>query len=98
MKDVLLEKLHSSWLKDDYGHIISDDNLELDTWQAQGKPHIWILSEQENDYQVYTDVGYGNMCLFKGTELLGYGTTQIITNDIVVMDRGYYGTKKYIFK
>jgi len=78
---------------------INGTNLDFttDEWEELGKPYHWAIVEEKDDYKVVVDSAYGHIALFKNDILLDFSPKTIILEDIVVLDRNYYGTDKYIW-
>lgn len=72
---------------------ISDmaDNPETDDWVKQGRPFVWIKGTWYKGYELYHDVGYGHIALFKDGEFIGAGKHEVYTNNVVALDGNYYG-------
>lgn len=77
--------------------VMTGDIQDLNRWIAVGKPHTWTIREVEGDYSLALDTGYGELALFEKDKLLGRGRRELIFPGVVVIDRDYYGTHKYIW-
>ena len=82
----------------EFDHIIVSKQQSLDEWEAAGKPHTWILMEAVDGYELYIDCAHGHMAIFEHGKLLGDGKDHISVPGVVVMDKDYYGTEKYIWR
>lgn len=71
---------------------------DLEEWYKAGRPSTWEEVEKSDNYTVWVDFGYGALALFDGDNFLEAGKHEIIRGDVVVLDRDYYATKKYIWK
>lgn len=84
----------------DYPHverIIPEDVNEIDLWEQQGRPYSWVTAEKKNGYEVLEDYGHGWLAVFKNEKLLGVGKDKIALKNVVVLDKRYYGIKKYLW-
>ena len=73
--------------------------LELRDWEKADKPRMWLSVEKLDDYEVQIDVGYGGVRLLKNNlEIARTNQTEIIQDDIIVIDKEYYSATKYIWK
>lgn len=80
-----------------YTHIYKKSGMKYEEWLKEGGPHVWEIVEEKDQYQVWYDTAYGKMAIFKGDTIIGAGKHEIVTDDIVAVDKEYYGTTKYIF-
>lgn len=85
-------------------------NDDLKEWEEAGCPELWVRVEDkdtfvkgiyQHDYVVYADFGYGNLMLkHKGKEVsIGKHSIQGVPGheDVIVLDRDYYGVKKFLW-
>jgi len=75
-------------------------------WNDAGRPELWIKVETSinvktaKKYEVYYDFGFGGLMLKCNNEVIVKGRdslTGIPGHDIVVLDKNYFGTNKYIW-
>lgn len=61
--------------------------------------HDWIIVEESfvDSLVVWFDKGYGLLALTDGAKVES-GNLSIVTSDVVILDKNYYGTKKYIWR
>lgn len=78
-------------------HLFLTGNTDLEEWTKLGKPFIWLVAEKDKNIVVLTEVSYGRLAAFEDGKLIGIGKNSVISDSFVVMDRGYYGTVKYIW-
>lgn len=78
-----------------------DEKLSLEDWEKEDYPRQWVRVESNDDYIVYIDYAYcavGLATTSSDKQIFAEGKFEIILDDIVVVDKDYYGTKKYIWK
>lgn len=78
-----------------------DNRLKLDEWKLNDYPRPWVKVEEDEHIIVYVDCGYGSLGLAKKNnpkEIILEGKYSIIMDNIVILDKDYYGTSKYIWK
>ena len=75
----------------------SNSYISLSEWEELGRPYHWEIVEEKYDYKVALDSAYGHIALFKNDSLLDVTSRTIILEDIVVLDKDYYSTSKYIW-
>ncbi len=86
-------------------HILSSDaSPELD-WAAAGHPHIWTRAEISvhagKATEVWIDSGWGILAVVIDGKLVRHApgsAHEIILPDVVVLDKDYYNTTKYIWR
>lgn len=66
----------------------------IKTWK---NTHDWKIVEREMNLIVWFDESYGLLALTDGVKVES-GNLSIVTNDVVILDKNYYGTKKYIWR
>jgi hypothetical protein len=75
--------------------------LGVDEWQAKGKPHEWEMVEEKDVhgrcFRVYVDYGHGKIALTEEGKLVRHGKDFLSTDDVVVLEKEYYGVRKYIW-
>jgi len=79
-------------------HHLPDLNYSQEEWEDAGEPHTWKIAEIEGEYTVIIDTSYWYMILFKNDEIIGSGEHEIISDNIVVLDKSYWEVFKYIWK
>ena len=71
----------------------------LADWMKAGSPYCWELYETKKSYAGFIDSSYGLLALFKDDILLGYGSFEVITEEVLLIDSEFYGVKtKMYFK
>lgn len=82
-----------------YPHIkdVPAASLSVETWSNSGKPYVWCKVEEKGDYVAFRDSGYGQMAVFKGDCLLGWGRESIVTDEVVMLDKDYYSAAKWLW-
>jgi hypothetical protein len=60
--------------------------------------HDWIIVESDGDFTVWMDNGYGLLALTRGEELCDVGKYIARSENVVALDKDYYGVAKYIWK
>jgi hypothetical protein len=77
------------------------ERLGVDEWQKAGRPHEWENVETKDvcgkTYRVWLDYGHGKIALTKEGVLIKHGKDFLSDEDVVVLEKEYYGTKKYIW-
>ena len=82
----------------DRNHInVTNLDFTIEQWEELGKPYHWEIVEEKDDFKVVLDTAYGHIALFKSDVLLDVSSRTIILEDIVILDKDYYGTDKYIW-
>lgn len=64
------------------------------TWN---QTHDWKIVEREMNLIVWFDEGYGLLALTDGIKVES-GNLSIVTDEVIILDKNYYGTKKYIWR
>ena len=67
-------------------------------WVKADSPICWVLVETDGAYQCYLDLGYGGMKLICGGEYELAAGYMVQLNNVVALDRDYYGVHKYIWR
>uniref|UniRef100_A0AB39C0P0 Uncharacterized protein n=1 Tax=Salmonella phage PMBT36 TaxID=3229746 RepID=A0AB39C0P0_9CAUD len=68
----------------------SDDQSNIPIWEKQGRPFLWEHVESANNYHAFFDRGYGWLCIFVGETLLDYGMDEIVRDDVIFLNKGFY--------
>ncbi len=71
-------------------YVTDDDKTWKDT-------HDWVIVERDMNLIVWFDRGYGLIALTDG-KTVETGCYSIVTPNIVVLDKDYYGATKYIWR
>ena len=75
------------------------EDITTTEWENSGRPCMWVIAEEKDNYKLLDDLGYGNMALFKDGELISITANNVIVTDgVVAVDNQYYGTTNRIFR
>lgn len=77
--------------------IFVERRLENDEWEALFEPHCWVLVEEFKQYVCYIDVAYGRIALFENDEFLSTGKFSATHDEVIALDKDYYGISHYIY-
>ena len=87
----------------DYSHywVHSGHSMSPKEWENKSKPYLWHEVERDDirNIVVFADDGHGALLVIKnGEELyIDLSGKQIILEDMVILDRDYWGTSSYIW-
>ena len=98
MEKTVLEQLKK--LREDHDHCWSNgDLMEMEDWKNIGSPYCWVTAEENDSVIVLIDIAYGYMAVLKEGVLLKCSRSkEIVLEDLVILDKEYYNTKKYIWR
>ena len=102
MNEIQLENLNIK-VKDRKNIIVTAETRgaqeNAEHWEEAGRPYLWLKVEEAvcGIFTVYIDLAYGYLLLFKSNEILGKGIDSVITDEVIVLDKDYYGCSKYIW-
>ena len=83
----------------EHAHKNKEENaMSQDEWIAASRPFIWSLIETKEKYSLYADEAYGLLALFSNGMLIKATTSNIFGHEnILVLDKHYYGLNKYLW-
>lgn len=76
-----------------------DVNMEVNEWVSRGRPHVLSVVARIGNFTAVLDTGYGRMFLLdtNTNEIAQTRQHVAILNNVVFLDKEYYGTKHWLF-
>ena len=78
----ILEKRNAILIKD------LTENPSLDEWQEMGKPEVLILADKYGNYELYDEIGFGNLYLVESGKIVDQGRDFVYTPDLQIFGLG----------